>query len=101
MVTYPDITRIMNSDEIQSVVRAKKARPTRRIQKKNPLKNLRVMLALNPYAQTAKRLQALEREKMRADGARQAKIKAKRESKAATNKKVAKQNSAFVKSLLA
>lgn len=52
IVAQPDITRIINSDEIQSVLRAKGPRQTRRrvCQKKNPLRNRRLMLKLNPYA---------------------------------------------------
>ncbi|KAI9227498.1 MAG: ribosomal protein L4 domain-containing protein [Piptocephalis tieghemiana] len=60
----PDVTRIINSDEIQSVVRAKgpsrTARPYR--VKKNPLRNPAVMNRLNPYAQTFKRQEILYRE---------------------------------------
>jgi large subunit ribosomal protein L4e len=57
IVTNPDITRIINSDEIQSVLRPKCQKSTRRAftQKKNPLKNVGVMIRLNPYAAVAKR----------------------------------------------
>lgn len=45
-----DLARIINSDEIQSVVRpAKQDTQRRKAPKKNPLKNLQAMLALNPY----------------------------------------------------
>ncbi|KAG4303401.1 hypothetical protein PCANB_000417 [Pneumocystis canis] len=52
IVTQPDITRIINSDEIQSVLRPKGPQQTRRriSQKKNPLKNRRLLYKLNPYA---------------------------------------------------
>ncbi|KTW28776.1 hypothetical protein T552_01406 [Pneumocystis carinii B80] len=52
IVTQPDITRIINSSEIQMVLRPKGPRQTRRriSQKKNPLRNRRLMLRLNPYA---------------------------------------------------
>lgn len=50
-----DVARLVNSDEVQSVVRAPRA-PTRRAGlRKNPLKNLGAMLKVNPYAKTAKR----------------------------------------------
>jgi large subunit ribosomal protein L4e len=43
-----DLGRIINSSEIQSVLRAKKENP-RLFPKKNPLKNRQVMHRLNPY----------------------------------------------------
>ncbi|KAJ7567957.1 hypothetical protein O6H91_01G013700 [Diphasiastrum complanatum] len=55
----PDLSRIINSDEIQSVVRPKKTDVKRRPLKKNPLKNLGALLKLNPYAKTAKRMELL------------------------------------------
>ncbi|XP_054785292.1 60S ribosomal protein L4-like [Prosopis cineraria] len=54
-----DLARIINSDEIQSVVRPIKKEIKRAPLKKNPLKNLNVMLKLNPYAKTAKRMALL------------------------------------------
>jgi large subunit ribosomal protein L4e len=53
VVSNADITRLINSSEIQSVVRPKKGdKITKRpfTQKKNPLRNKLVMLRLNPYA---------------------------------------------------
>lgn len=45
-----DVSRIINSDTVQSAVRPAKENGSRRSQlKKNPLKNLGVMLRLNPY----------------------------------------------------
>ncbi|KAJ5148870.1 60S ribosomal protein L4-A [Penicillium atrosanguineum] len=52
-VSNADITRLINSSEIQSVLRAPKGEAkTKRVnvQKKNPLRNKQVMLRLNPYA---------------------------------------------------
>ncbi|KAJ7553114.1 hypothetical protein O6H91_06G084600 [Diphasiastrum complanatum] len=59
LISNPDLSRIINSDEIQSVVRPKKNEITRRPLKKNPLKNLGALLKLNPYAKTAKRMELL------------------------------------------
>lgn len=53
VVAQADLTRLINSSEIQSVLRAPKgeARTKRAgVQKKNPLKNKQVLLRLNPYA---------------------------------------------------
>ncbi|KFY44369.1 hypothetical protein V494_01510 [Pseudogymnoascus sp. VKM F-4513 (FW-928)] len=53
IVTQADIGRLINSSEIQTVVRAAKgeARSKRTaVQKKNPLRNKQVLLRLNPYA---------------------------------------------------
>ncbi|KAL8135985.1 large ribosomal subunit protein uL4 [Apium graveolens] len=54
-----DLARIINSDEIQSVVRPVKMDVKRATLKKNPLKNLNTMLRLNPYAKTARRMSLL------------------------------------------
>lgn len=53
LVQQADIGRLINSSEIQSVVRAAKGESkTKRagVQKKNPLHNRQVLLRLNPYA---------------------------------------------------
>ncbi|KAK0720064.1 ribosomal protein L4 domain-containing protein [Lasiosphaeris hirsuta] len=55
VVSQSDLTRLINSSEIQSVLRAPKgeARTKRgHVQKKNPLKNKQVLLRQNPYAAT-------------------------------------------------
>lgn len=49
-VTNPDLGRIINSTEIQSVLRAAgPSRTEKKALKSNPLKNLAVMKSLNPY----------------------------------------------------
>ncbi|KAK0665588.1 ribosomal protein L4 domain-containing protein [Cercophora samala] len=55
VVANADLTRLINSSEIQSVLRAPKGEAkTKRghVQKKNPLRNKQVQLRLNPYAAT-------------------------------------------------
>ncbi|PWQ83275.1 hypothetical protein DKY64_22940, partial [Stenotrophomonas maltophilia] len=42
-------------DEIHRALRAPQKKKQRRVLKKNPLKNLRVMMKLNPYAKTYRR----------------------------------------------
>ncbi|KAF6175696.1 hypothetical protein GIB67_022698 [Kingdonia uniflora] len=62
-----DLSRIINSDEVQSVVRPIKKDAKRAPLKKNPLKNLNTMLRLNPYAKTARRMALLsEAERVKA-----------------------------------
>ncbi|XP_050209724.1 60S ribosomal protein L4 [Mercurialis annua] len=54
-----DLARIINSDEVQSVVKPINRDVKRATLKKNPLKNLNVMLKLNPYAKAARRMSLL------------------------------------------
>uniref|UniRef100_A0A7S0RBK1 Large ribosomal subunit protein uL4 C-terminal domain-containing protein n=1 Tax=Chlamydomonas leiostraca TaxID=1034604 RepID=A0A7S0RBK1_9CHLO len=97
-----DLTRLINSDEIQSVVRAPKAGPkTHAPLKKNPLKNLGAMLKLNPYAKVARRVAITSTTKKTAKRAEKLAKLAKGETvgpkKPATLKKIGK---TFYKSLL-
>jgi len=62
-MTNSDLSRLLKSDEIQSVLRAPKKDMKRKILKKNPLKNIRVMTRLNPYFPVQKRLAILTQEK--------------------------------------
>ena len=53
IVTQPDLAKLINSSEVQAVLRpVKGGKVTKRpyTQKKNPLKNRAVLLRLNPYA---------------------------------------------------
>merc|ERR1712000_313299 len=54
-----DLTSIINSDEIQSVLRPKQNGGGFRARKKNPLKNFGFMVKLNPYAIPARRAEVL------------------------------------------
>jgi len=58
-----DIARIINSDEVQSKVRAANTVVTRKRLKKNPLKNLGVKVRLNPYALSLRRSELLAQER--------------------------------------
>jgi len=61
IMSNSDLTRIINSDEVQAKVNAPKDAPRRahNRQKKNPLKNFGVMVRLNPYAAVQKRARIL------------------------------------------
>jgi len=54
-MTMPDLARLINSDEIQSVVRPAQPKSRRASIKKNPLKNRNVAYRLNPHAKAVKR----------------------------------------------
>ncbi|KAM0750286.1 hypothetical protein T439DRAFT_326243 [Meredithblackwellia eburnea MCA 4105] len=81
-ITNPDVTRIINSDEIQAVVRAAGSSVTKRpfTQKKNALKNRGVLFRLNPYAKAALRSahakEAAAKAGKKAPGHKQALVKA-------------------------
>ncbi|XP_056668332.1 60S ribosomal protein L4-like [Monodelphis domestica] len=51
-MTNTDLTRILKSPEIHRALHAPCKKIHRRVLKKNPLKNLRIMVKLNPYAKT-------------------------------------------------
>lgn len=55
MMNNSDLARIINSDEIQTKVRAAREGFAKPSQKRNPLKNLGTMLKLNPYIAQVKR----------------------------------------------
>ena len=67
-IAMPDVTRLINSDEIQSVVRPAGPKQTKRpfTQKKNPLRNRGVLYRLNPYAQASIRRELREQAQRRA-----------------------------------
>jgi len=54
MMANADVDRIINSDEVQKVLRKKRS-VVRRIARKNPLKNVSFMVRLNPHAAITKR----------------------------------------------
>eukprot|EP00741_Cyanophora_paradoxa_P024457 tig00022075_g23614.t1 len=62
MMSNPDLARIINSDEIQSVVRPSIKQKKYHARKKNGLRNLGVMLKLNPYAKAVRRVELLAQE---------------------------------------
>ncbi|KAJ8631478.1 hypothetical protein MRB53_024801 [Persea americana] len=83
-----DLSRIINSDEVQSVVKPIKKEIKRKPLKKNPLKNLNAMLKLNPYAKTARRMALL---------AEAQRVKAKNEKLDKKRKQIPKEEAAAIK----
>ncbi|RZC83568.1 hypothetical protein C5167_046353 [Papaver somniferum] len=83
-----DLARIINSDEVQSVVRPIKKDSKRAPMKKNPLKNLNTLLRLNPYAKTARRMALL---------AEAQRVKAKKEKLEKKRTNISKEESAAIR----
>lgn len=63
LISNSDVTKIINSSEIQSVLRPKGPAKTIPRQRRNPLKNLDFMVRLNPHALTEKRTKLLSAER--------------------------------------
>jgi large subunit ribosomal protein L4e len=63
IMTNTDLTRLINSDEVQSKVLPPKAQTARARRKKNPLKNFGVKVRLNPYAMAYRRSELLARQR--------------------------------------
>jgi len=83
IISNSDITRLINSDEIQSTLRPTNKKIVRARHKKNPLKNLGVKVRLNPYALTLRRAE-LSHQKRVAEG-RKTKVKHARQSASVQN----------------
>jgi large subunit ribosomal protein L4e len=88
VITNCDITRIINSPEVQTQLRQKKkvSRPQKHI---NPLGNMRVMAKLNPYAVVQKRQHTRETRRLKNRSSEEIKrdVKLRRARKAAEHKK--------------
>jgi len=59
----PDVTRIINSDEVQEVLRPKMEPPKKTVKKMNPLKNQKLMEKLNPGSTMLKSMRKRARTK--------------------------------------
>jgi len=62
-MTSADFTRIIKSEEIKKAIRPRRKQVKRPTLKRNPLKNTRLMIQLNPYAAVIKRAAALAKER--------------------------------------
>lgn len=90
IISNADLPRLINSDEIQAVVRPAGQAVVKRpfTQRKNPLKNVGVLVRFNPYAQTLRRREILGEQ-------------ARKEGKAVKKSIKKVKNTAFIKSMLA
>jgi len=84
ILTDTDVTRIINSTAIQSVLRPAGEKRQKRpyTQKKNPLRNNGVLIRLNPYAKVLRRAEILAAEKRKAGKIKKAKKAVKPTTKA-------------------
>merc|ERR1712194_284330 len=96
-----DVSRIINSDEVQSVLRPKLEAPKKFAVKKNPLKNPMVMARLNPGVMKKKELRKKSHEKGNAEeGLVQSKKKARLTASKAHNKEHKRGDETFYKTLM-
>jgi len=98
LLTNPDLGRVINSDEIQTRVRAVIRQPAFHVRKKNPLKNLGFLVKLNPYAKTQRRRQLLLE---RARATKKEQILAKKRSEAKKRDAIKKKRKALYAAMLA
>jgi len=84
-----DIARIINSDEVQSVLNPAKRAPLNRLRKKNAMKSVKALAMLDPYAAAAREAET------RAMTARAGKKAAGLKAKRAESKKFASQKKSF------
>merc|ERR1712039_938266 len=95
-----DVSRIINSDEVQSVLRPKLEAPKKFSVKKNPLKNPMVMARLNPGVMKKKELRKKSHEKgTQEQGLVQTKKKARIAASKAHNKEHRTGDETFYKTL--
>merc|ERR1712137_1209662 len=96
-----DVSRIINSDEVQSVLRPKLEAPKKFAVKKNPLKNPMIMARLNPGVMKKRELRRQSHEKGTAEGGLvQTKKKARLTASKAHNKEHKKGDETFYKTLM-
>lgn len=81
MLSNADLSRIINSEEVQSALREKIPQQKVHVHRKNPLKNLGFRIKLNPHARTATRRELLAKEQR--DKKRKSLMEAKRKGTAA------------------
>jgi len=98
LLANADLGRIINSEEVQSQLRAKKPQH-RVVRKKNPYKNFQFLIKLNPYAKTLKRQRLVAAS--RAQKAKETAAENKRKGVKTAKKAKIPVNKVFIKNLLA
>jgi len=98
MMTNADVARIINSDEVQSVVTPAKAAPKMYGKKKNCLKNKKAMFKVNPAAKTKS---SLLKRSLTAGTKENESMKKKKAKTAAETKKHHKASSVFYSKMMA
>jgi large subunit ribosomal protein L4e len=93
-MTNADLARIINSDEIQSIVKPAVSGALELPKKRNPLRNSAVKIALNPYAAVVK---AREEEQQKLSADKKGKLlQAKAKASAKRSKEFSKKRKAFI-----
>jgi len=99
LLTNANVARVINSDEVQSVVRRKQTnRCLHERKKRNPLRNKALMHKLNPFDKVRKQIESKKTEEAKKN--RDTRIKAKRASRKANRKSGRQFISTFRKGLL-
>lgn len=65
IMSNTDLTRLLKAEEIKRVLNAPKKTVFRSVRRLNPLKNVRQMIKLNPYAEVTRRRALLAKEKQK------------------------------------
>jgi len=99
-MTNSDLSRLLKSDEIKKVIGKPRRKIQRHVLKKNPLKNIRTMLRLNPYMAVQKRAAILnvERQKRKREVAFAKKRGLEVPKNVEREKRFAQRNAAYAKS---
>jgi len=82
-MTNADFTRLIKSEQVKKAIRTRRQQKKRPTLKRNPLKNTRLMVKLNPYAAVVKRAAMLAGQRKRQ---RSEKVEGKRPKEAAAKK---------------
>mmetsp|Transcript_1208 Transcript_1208/g.1701 ORF Transcript_1208/g.1701 Transcript_1208/m.1701 type:complete len:382 (-) Transcript_1208:91-1236(-) len=96
VMTNADLARIINSDEIQSVLNPTKSNRPVYLKKRNPIKSLDALEALDPYAAAARKSETLAQEQRSAN---KAKLLAAKRSAIKAKKQYKKQGKEFYDSI--
>ena len=74
-MTNADLARIINSDEVQSVVNPAKAEATKFLRKKNAIKSIKALEKISPYAAAARKSETRAQEARKTKKTKSTKVK--------------------------